>query len=61
VRKLLRRLAYLLRRSRAERDLDEEMSAHREMLSVHRQSSFGNSLKLREESRDIWGWTWRWE
>lgn len=56
--KLLRRIRYLLRRRALERDLEEEMSAHRETLAADRKASFGSGLKLREESRDAWGWTW---
>jgi predicted permease len=52
----LRRLWYLLNRSRIERELQQEMDAHREMMGEP--VRFGNSLRLREESRDVWGWNW---
>lgn len=58
MRKLLRRLQYLWNRRRLERDLHDEMQAHREMMGEERRASFGSSLRLREESRDAWGWTW---
>ncbi|HXX23718.1 MAG TPA: ABC transporter permease [Terriglobia bacterium] len=67
-----RRLWMLLRRGRFDADLDEEMRLHRELreqeeiggglkleeahYAVSRR--FGNLLVLREESRDMWGWTW---
>ncbi len=56
--KLLRRIGYLLNRGALERDLQDEMSAHREMLATNRQASFGSTLRLREESRDVWGFVW---
>jgi predicted permease len=52
----LRRLWYLINRRRLDRELQLEIEAHREMMDEpHR---FGNALRLREESRDIWGWNW---
>jgi putative ABC transport system permease protein len=62
----------LLRRGRFDADLNEEMRLHRELreqkeiergLSLEEahyaaQRRFGNDLVLREESRDMWGWTW---
>ena len=69
---LARRLLMLLRRGRFDADLREEMLLHRELrereeiergLSPQEahyavQRRFGNDLVLREESRDMWGWTW---
>ena len=54
-----RRLWYFLNRSRLERELHEEMEAHRVLkeLSGHG-PRFGNSLRLREEAADEWGWAW---
>src|SRR5262245_35913824 len=52
----LRRLWHLVNRRRFERALQEEMDAHRERLSDPRR--FGNPLRLKEESRDAWGWNW---
>ena len=51
-----RRLWHLINRSRHERELVREMRDHRE--SMHDQAGFGNTLRLIEESRDAWGWTW---
>ena len=51
-----RRVWYLLNRSRRERELELEMAAHRELMGDRR--AFGNLLKLREDARDAWGWTW---
>jgi len=60
MKKFLRRLQYLLHRRRFDQELANEMEFHREMLSVQRGNQtipFGTPLRLREESRDIWGFT----
>src|SRR5512134_543885 len=58
MRKLLRRLRYLWNRRQLEADLQQEMRAHREMMTEDRRASFGSSLRFQEESRDAWGWSW---
>jgi predicted permease len=55
---LLRRLSYLWNRRRLEREMAEEMAYHRELMSPDRRTDFGNDLRLREDARDMWGWTW---
>ena len=50
----LRRLGFLLRRRAMEDDLRREMEAHRAMMGDPR--GFGNTLRLRDEARDAWGW-----
>ncbi len=55
---LLRRIWYLLNRGRLERQMAEEMAYHRELMSPERRTNFGNDLRLREDAREIWGWTW---
>ena len=52
----LRRVWYLLNRRRLERDLQREMEIHRAQMAEPR--GFGNTLRLREESNDAWGWRW---
>ena len=52
----IRRLGYLLRRGALEDELRQEMEAHRTQMEEPR--AFGNTLRLREEARDAWGWTW---
>lgn len=57
---LWRKLAYLLSRRRRELELEEEMAFHREMMAREGRPAalFGASpLRLREESREAWGWT----
>src|SRR5687768_7786628 len=55
---LLRRIAYLWNRRRLEREMAEEMAYHRELMSPDRRTHFGDELRLREDAREIWGWTW---
>jgi putative ABC transport system permease protein len=52
----LRRIGYLLHRGRHEAALRQEMESHRAMLGEPR--AFGNTLQMREASRDVWGWGW---
>src|SRR5215208_6406081 len=51
-----RRLSFFLRRRTMEDELRREMEAHRAMMADPRQ--FGNTLRLRDEARDAWGWRW---
>src|ERR1039457_4231031 len=55
---LFRRLQYLLNRRRLDQELAADMEFHREMAAREGRGNFGNSLHLREEARDAWGWTW---
>ena len=52
----IRRLGYLLRRRAHEEELRREMEAHRAQMAEP--SSFGNTVRLREEAQDAWGWRW---
>src|SRR4029450_4171395 len=52
----IRRLGYLLRRRKLEDELRREMEAHR--AEMGQPPAFGNTLRLREEARDAWGWRW---
>jgi predicted permease len=54
---LWRRCWFLLNRRRFERELREEMDAHRSMQGTDA-VPFGNSLRLRDEAVDAWGWRW---
>jgi putative ABC transport system permease protein len=58
MKELLRRLHYLLHRRRFDDELAEEMAAHRAMADRDGGRPFGDALRLREEARDAWGWTW---
>ncbi len=58
VPQLFRRLRYLLNRRRFDRELAQDMEFHREMAGAEGRGNFGNPLRLREEARDAWGWTW---
>jgi predicted permease len=52
----IRRLGYLLRRGAMEEELRQELESHRALMDDPR--AFGNTLRLRDEARDAWGWTW---
>ena len=49
----LRRIWYLINRRQVEKELRDEMEAHRE--AMDEPGNFGNTLRLREESRDALG------
>ena len=55
---LFRRLYYLLNRRRFDRELENDMQFHREMAARWGNTNFGNTLRLREDARQAWGWTW---
>lgn len=56
--KLWRRVYFLLHRQRFERELADEMDAHREMMAPELRSQFGNTTRLSEQSREAWSWNW---
>ena len=56
IREFIRRLGYLVRRRKMEDELLREMEVHRALMEDPR--AFGNTLRLREEARDAWGWNW---
>ena len=66
--KLWRKLLFMIRRGRFERDLEEEMRVHLEMKAAEgggtrdaryaARRQFGNSLLFRETSREMWSWVW---
>src|ERR1017187_2484636 len=67
-----RRITNMFRREQFDRELDEEMRLHKELREREARESgagrdearyatqlrFGNTMKLREESREMWGWIW---
>jgi predicted permease len=72
MRSWLRRLAYLLRQSRHDADLREEIEAHRELRAAHLErdgltpqeaeeasrQAIGNVLLAREDVREVWLGSW---
>jgi putative ABC transport system permease protein len=54
--RLARRIWYFLNRRRVEQDLEREMALHRAQMSEPQR--FGKAIRLREQSADVWGWTW---
>ena len=53
-----RRIHYLLNRSKLERELQNDIEFHREMLAGESRKNFGNAALARERSREAWGWGW---
>ena len=54
----LRRIQYLLNRRRLDAELQNDMEFHREMAKRTGNTNFGNTLRLREQAYEAWGWTW---
>jgi predicted permease len=55
---LFRRIRYLLNWRRFDAELADEMEFHREMAARDGRNNFGNTLLLREQAYEAWGWTW---
>jgi predicted permease len=55
---IFRRIFYLINRRRLDAELESDMEFHREMAARAGRSNFGNTLRLREQAREAWGWTW---
>ena len=55
---LFRRIHYLINRRRIDAELESDMEFHREMAARAGRSNFGNTLRIREQAREAWGWTW---
>ena len=53
-----RRISYLFNRRRLDAELESDMEFHREMAARSGRNNFGNMLRMREQSREAWGWTW---
>ncbi len=58
MKQLFRRLGYLLNRRRFDQELQSDMQFHQEMAAREGRANFGNALRLREDARQAWGWTW---
>jgi len=55
---LWRRISYLFNRRRLDAELESDMEFHREMAASAGRNNFGNTLRIREQSQEAWGWTW---
>ena len=53
-----RRIYFLFNRRRLERELENDINFHREMLSAESRKDFGNATLMRERSREAWGFVW---
>jgi predicted permease len=58
LKELLRRIHYLLNRRRLDKELADEMAFHREMTEKGGGVPLGDDLRLREDSREAWGFMW---
>lgn len=58
MRELFRRLHYLINRRRLDAELENDMEFHREMAARAGNTNFGNTLRLREQAYEAWGWIW---
>ena len=58
MKEFFRRVRYLVNRRRFDQELANDMEFHREMAAREGGMRLGNTLRLREEARDAWGWTW---
>src|SRR6185437_1855204 len=54
----LRRLHYLIARRRLNAELENDIEFHREMAARAGRRNFGNTLRMREQAYEAWGWTW---
>jgi predicted permease len=55
---IFRRIRYLINRRRLDAELESDMEFHREMAARAGRANFGNTLLMRERSREAWGWMW---
>ena len=55
---LFRRLRYLLNRGRFDQELADDLEFHREMAARAGGARLGDAVRLREDARAAWGWTW---
>jgi predicted permease len=53
-----RRILYIFNRRCLDAELEADMEFHREMAARAGRNNFGNTLRMREQSREAWGWTW---
>ncbi|MGC2637509.1 MAG: ABC transporter permease [Acidobacteriaceae bacterium] len=55
---LFRRLRYLLHRRRFDAELENDIEFHREMAARQGIRTMNNTLRIREQAHEAWGWTW---
>src|SRR5215471_20963817 len=58
MRECFRRIYYLLNRRRLESELANDIEVHREMMGAESKKDFGNTLRVQEQAREAWGWSW---
>ncbi len=55
---LFRRIRYLIQRRRFDAELAGDMEFHRQMAAREGRGNFGNALRIEQQAREAWGWTW---
>lgn len=55
---LFRRLRYLLNRSHFDQELADDLDFHREMAARSGHATIRDTVRVREDARAAWGWTW---
>jgi len=55
---IFRRIYYLLNKGRLQRELENDLQVHRELMSAENRRDFGNAAVIREQANDAWGWGW---
>ena len=55
---LFRRIYYLLHRRRLDAELQNDIDFHREMAARAGRNNLGNTLRIREQAQEAWGWIW---
>jgi putative ABC transport system permease protein len=55
---LFRRIRYLMHRRRFDAELASDMEFHRDMAARAGCANFGNALRIEQQAREVWGWTW---
>ncbi len=55
---LYRRICYLINRRRFDAELKTTWTSIAKWPRNAGRSNFGNTLRMREQAREAWGWTW---
>src|SRR6476619_2713089 len=55
---LFRRIHYLLNKRRLQRELENDLQVHRELMCSENRRDFGNAAVIGEQANDAWGWGW---
>jgi hypothetical protein len=56
MRRIFRRIHFLLNRRRLEQELEEENAAHPEIIAAEPRNAFGSTFRQPEDLTHTWGW-----